>query len=243
LLNSKEHVECLNEWATTRGITTQHCTFNPFLIKDQLRLISSSNIEPQYRKQSVIVDLIDQKVRGTTRRLANKAQGAGVTVKAYSWETHLEVFHEMYLATMERTNAKEHWKLPFKWFRAFSRLLNPHLLVAEHNGRPESACLIVYSHQYPVAYYHFAASYNRLNTMGINHMMVLAACEFIKSTGIRHLYLGGGVTDHPDDSLLVFKSGFSQHKVPVYSYEIKYDKTGGNGLDKTVRAERAGASE
>src|SRR6202030_159125 len=82
--SSLEHTESLLEWAENRGFKSQYVTLVPSLAKNQLKLLASSGIEPEYRKQSVIVDLNDQKIRGTTRRLANKAQTAGVSVKNYS---------------------------------------------------------------------------------------------------------------------------------------------------------------
>lgn len=221
LLNSKEHVESLNEWAEDHDIRSQHYTLVPNLTQDQLRLLSSSNINPVFRKNSVLVDLNNQKIRGTTRRLANKAQGEGVTVKQYDY-TYLKYFIDIYTSTLERRNAKEHWYFTPKWFEVFCRLVKPCLMLANYQGKFEAGCLIAYSQQYPVAYYHFAGSYNTYPTLGINHMMVLAACEFVKSINMSKLYLGGGVTDSEDDSLMIFKSGFSKLRLPVYGYNMEY---------------------
>src|SRR5258706_1145897 len=226
LISSREHTESLREWAQKHGFSSKYTTLVPFLAKEQLRLLSSSGITPELRKDSVIVDLNNQKVRGTSRRLANKAQAAGVTIKNYSLD-NINQFINMYNFTMDRVEAKEHWRFSPKWFEVFARFVNPCLMMAEFNGKIESGCLIAYSHQYPVAYYHFAGSYNRLNTMGINHMLVLAACEFIKKVGIRYLYLGGGITGKSEDPLLIFKRGFSRDLVPVYIYQ-DHDNTGLN---------------
>jgi lipid II:glycine glycyltransferase (peptidoglycan interpeptide bridge formation enzyme) len=222
-LNSREHTESVAEWAVKHGFSSKYCTLIPFLAKEQLKLLSSSNISPEYRKESVIIDLNDQKIRGTTRRMANKAQSLGATVKTYSLD-NLKYFIDMYAATMDRVHAQEHWNFSPKWFEVFARFLNPCLMMTEFEGKLESGCLILYSHQYPVAYYHFQGSFNRFPTVGINHMLVLAACEFVKSIGIRYLYLGGGVTDKEDDGLFVFKKGFSSDKLPVFSYNITYNK-------------------
>ncbi len=236
LINSREHTESLREWAEKHGFSSKYTTLVPFLAKEQLRLLSSSGITPELRKDSVIVDLNNQKVRGTSRRLANKAQTAGVTIKNYSLD-NINQFIDMYNFTMDRVEAKEHWRFSPKWFEVFVRFVNPCLMMAEFNGKIESGCLIAYSHQYPVAYYHFAGSYNRLNTMGINHMLVLAACEFIKKVGIRYLYLGGGITDKSEDPLLIFKRGFSRDLVPVYINKIVYN------IEVTAPKESTGVQE
>lgn len=222
MLNSHEHTEGLREWARLRDITGEYCTLSPVLLRQQLRLLGSSTVNPEFRKQSVIINMNNQRVRGTTRRMANKAQSAGVTIKSYDPATYLDTFYEMYLETMDRVKAKDHWKFSFNWFQAFNRLVKPQLLLAEFEGKIESGCLIVYSQQYPVAYYHFAGTFAKFPQLGVNHMLVLAACDFVKSLGIQYLYLGGGATDRAEDGLFLFKSGFSQDRLPVYSYAVSY---------------------
>ena len=101
LINSREHTESLREWAEKHGFSSKYTTLVPFLAKEQLRLLSSSGITPELRKDSVIVDLNNQKVRGTSRRLANKAQTAGVTIKNYSLD-NINQFIDMYNFTMDR---------------------------------------------------------------------------------------------------------------------------------------------
>src|SRR6266853_536422 len=172
LINSREHTESLREWAQKHGFKSKYTTLVPFLSKEQLRLLSSSGITPEFKKNSVIIDLNDQKVRGTTRRMANKAQAAGVTIKNYPLD-QIDNFVDMYNSTMDRVNAKEHWRFSPKWFEIFARFVNPCLMMAEYQGKLEAGCLIAYSQQYPVAYYHFQGSYNRMSAMGINHMLVL----------------------------------------------------------------------
>src|SRR5258706_1934511 len=227
LINSREHTESLREWAQERGFKSKYTTLVPFLAKEQVKLLSSSGITPEFKKNSVIIDLDNQKVRGTSRRMANKAQSAGVTIKNYPLD-QIDNFVDMYNITMDRVEAKDHWRFSSKWFEIFARFVNPCLMMAEYQGKLEAGCLIAYSQQYPVAYYHFQGSYNRMNTIGINHMLVLAACEFIKKVGIRYLYLGGGITDKEEDGLFVFKSGFSQDRVPVYTYKTMYGTVNGS---------------
>lgn len=222
LINSREHTESLREWAEKHDFRSKYITLIPFLAKNQLKLLSSSGISPEYRKDSVIIDLNNQKIRGTTRRLANKAHSVGVRVNSYSLD-NIKHFIEIYNATMDRVSAKEHWYFSPKWFECFARFVKPHLLLADYLGKFEAGCLIVYSQQYPVAYYHFAGSYNNYPKLGINHMMVLAACEYIRSIGIQYLYLGGGITDQSNDSLLLFKSGFSTDRLPVFTYKQVYN--------------------
>src|SRR5258708_24042453 len=159
LINSREHTESLREWAEKHGFKSKYTTLIPSLSKEQLRLLSSSGISPELRKDSVIVDLHNQKVRGTTRRMANKAQSAGVTIKNYPLE-NINQFIDLYTSTMDRVGAKEHWYFSPKWFEVFARFVNPCLMMAEFLGKIEAGCLIAYSQNYPISYYHFAGNYN-----------------------------------------------------------------------------------
>lgn len=219
LVNAQEHVDNLNDWARKQGLVKQYCTLIPFLSEKQTELLKTTDIITERKKDSVIIDLKDQKIRGTTRRMANKAREAGVVIKSHPL-SDIKDFYKIYETTMDRKNAKDHWRFPVSWFESFVRFLKPTLLLAEYKGNIEAGCLVIYSQQYPVAYYHFAGSYNTHPSLGINHLMVLAASEFIKTSGVRYLYLGGGITDNPNDNLLIFKSGFSQKRLPVHSYEV-----------------------
>ena len=211
----KEHSDSLKEWAKKHQVNSEYCTLIPNLAREQIKAL---DFTADFKKLAVVVDLTDMKVRGTTRRLANRAQGMGVEVRSYSSD-FLSYFIQIYNETMERVNAKDHWRFTSPWFQAFDRFVKPCIMLAKYDGQFIAGCLIAYSQQYPVAYYHFAGCKDLFLGKGINQQMVLAACEFIKLQGIQKLFLGGGITDKQDDGLLVFKSGFSPLKQPVYTYE------------------------
>lgn len=220
----KEHMEGVDNWCHKYGVKSQYATLIPWLVSEQLRLMAPTQVEPQYIKESVYVDVHNIDVRKTSRHAANKAQGAGVEVVSYPLiPPNIEMFFAMYNFTMDRVGAKDHFRFSFEWFQGFAKYVKPELLVTIFEGKVQSACLIAYSQQYPVAYYHFAASYNRIPTLGINHMLVLAACEFVKSKNMKYLYLGGGTTPDTHDNLLIFKSGFSKLRFPVYQYQRMHE--------------------
>lgn len=215
------HRDQLWEWAARRGVTNEYCTLNPFpeIHINQLQLINAYT-PCVFKKFSVAIDLSNIKLRGTTRRLATQAKNAGVSINSYHIYTHLHYFLKLYEQTMDRKQAADHWKLGASWFEHFSRFIYPHLLLATHEGKVVAACLVAYKGIYQTAYYHFAASAADCPP-GTNHMMVLAAAEMVKSLGAKYLYLGGGLTDKPDDGLFMFKAGFSKMRLPVYGYETK----------------------
>ena len=228
VIREPEHFIELDKWAQKHGVTNQYGTLNPFLIKHQLQLLP---YESEYVKDTVVMDLNKPEIRGTTRRLANKAQGAGYKVELcpiYFNGMHSDAFkyfYRMYEITMERNHAADHWRFSWAWFQAFAKYVQPHLLCVSNRGSIEAACLIAYMPNYQTAYYHFAGSFSKNNNLGINHMMVLAAAEYVKTQGARYLHLGGGVSSDTKDGLFVFKSGFSKTRFPIYVYRKNYAQT------------------
>jgi hypothetical protein len=239
-INGEDHFKYLDEYAIQNGCTNQYCTLNPFLQISQLLLLSGTNIRPQYKKNSVIVDLDHIKPRGTTRNLANKAQSAGVIVSTYPClelsklygiqggirsvaSPALKHFYDMYELTMDRNEASKDWRFELEFFKNLCQFNTPLLFGASYKGKLEAACIVLYRPTIsPNAYYHFAASNNSYPELGINHMMILAVCEYLKANGAKFLHLGGGRTDDPKDGLFVFKSGFSKLTAPVYTYTVNY---------------------
>lgn len=218
---AQEHVDNVNNWAVKHGLRSQYATLIPSLAEKQVEFLKKTDVIVERKKESVIVDLNDFKMRGTTRRTANKAQSAGVLIKEYQLD-RIKDFVDIYNAAMDRKDAKGHWRFSSKWFELFGRFVKPLLLLAEYENKIEAGCLVAYSQQYPVAYYHFAATYGKHPNLGVNHMLLSTACEVMKNKGFKYLYLGGGLTNSSDDSLLIFKSGFSKKRLPVFTYKICY---------------------
>lgn len=219
----QEHLSGLRFWAQEKGALGEYCTLNPFFYEHQCNLLTNgSTIKPLLIKEAVYIDLNNIKPRGTTRRLANKAQAAGVTVVEAGLAS-LPIFTKMYNEATEYLSMKEHWRFPETFFNALYRIPKARLMIASLNGEPKASCILLAGHPYETAYYHFAASTER-TSLGVSHLLVLAAAEYCKGLGHKRLFLGGGITNDPKDSLLTFKSGFSKLRLPVYSYEVDYTK-------------------
>lgn len=224
IANSVHRNELIYEFNTSVSLLApkQYCSLNPFMWEYQKFLLKGRPEEPKLIKEAVYIDLNNIKPRGTTRRLANKAQAAGVIVVEAGLDS-LPIFTKMYNEATKYLSMKEHWHFPEAFFNALYRIPKAKLMVASLNGEPKASCIILAGHPYETAYYHFAASTDR-TSLGVSHLMVLAAAEYCKSLGHKRLFLGGGITNDPKDSLLTFKSGFSKLRLPVYSYCVDYTK-------------------
>lgn len=215
-----QHRASLWKWGVEHSVTSCFITLNPFLYTHQCMFLNEHGNLVQHAKEVVFIDLNNMKLRGTTRRLANKAQGLGAQVMTVSpTKENVQVFNEIYTNTMDRAKAKEYWYTPPKFFQELLLLAGGKLMLVTYKGEVEAGCIIIPSYANRICYYHYAGSYNRYPQDGISHMMVLAAAEFAKSLGCDKLHLGGGVTADPNDGLLTFKAGFSDLRAPVYTYQ------------------------
>ena len=79
-----------------------------------------------------------------------------------------------------------------------------------------AACILM--HDCDTAYYHFSGSDERFNEFCPNNLLVFEAAAWARSRGYRRFHLGGGVSSSPQDSLFVFKSGFSDRRATLHTY-------------------------
>lgn len=175
-----------------------------------------------FEKHVVVMDLgasIDAGLRKGHKSSIALAQRSGVTVEEVQPSArNIETFWKLYRRTMERRQASEGWHLSCDHFVRMARLMDEHfaLFFARIEDEVESACIVL--HGYDTAYYHFAATRYRHRNLGVNNLMVYKVAEWAKGFGYRKFHLGGGVTAAPDDSVLKFKTGFSDEKIPVYCH-------------------------
>jgi hypothetical protein len=69
-----------------------------------------------------------------------------------------------------------------------------------------------------IAYAHLLGSNGEGRNSGLDEILYCDAARSLKRMGYRRFILGGGLTDSPDDTLLAFKSGFSDIKIFTGSY-------------------------
>jgi serine/alanine adding enzyme len=212
-------------WCEAEGIASEFCSLHPLMSEHQCALFEGS-IALDYIKDVVVIDLdggeteMLKGLRKGHRSSISAARRAGVRVETVeATPANLDVFREMYLATMKRREAASRWWLPEDFFPATVQCLGPSrttLLFAFVNDAVESGCLLI--HDFTTAYYHFAGTFGLHPSLGVNNLLVWEAAIYAKMAGYLRLHLGGGVTASPDDSLFRFKAGFTGGRAPLHTY-------------------------
>ncbi len=154
-------------------------------------------------------------LRENHRRNIKKAMRLGVEI---SWDTrgeHLEQFYTLYVETMRRRQAASFYFFPMEFFRSTLDLLgdSAFLGVARFQGRVVAGALFLRHNGF--LHYHFGGSQEESLELGANHLLFYQAAVWGQEHGSRYFHLGGGLK--PDDSLYLFKAGFSKQTAPFYT--------------------------
>jgi GNAT superfamily N-acetyltransferase len=142
------------------------------------------------------------------RRDITRAVRLGYVARMDEEWRHLESFGHLYRATMARRSAR-----PFYFFADthFDRLRDAlgesvHLCVVEKDGAVAAAGLFVETDG--IVQYHLSGTSDAFRAVQPTKLMIHIVRGWAKARGSQVLHLGGGVGGQ-DDSLLLFKIGFS----------------------------------
>jgi Acetyltransferase (GNAT) domain len=239
----KRFAEAFARWCDDADIASEFASLHPFMAQHQLAIVSPV-LAPKLEKNIVFVDLAQSEaatkkdIRKGHRSSIAAARRAGARIeKVEATANNLALFNEMYDATMVRQNAADRWFVPKNYFETCMRQLGAgrsSLFFAFLDHNVESGCLLM--HDFATAYYHFAGTYAKHPALGVNNLMVYETAIWARSAGYTRFHLGGGVTGNNDDSLLRFKSGFSDLRAPLYTYFCIRDKAVYDRLCERKRA-------
>jgi hypothetical protein len=126
---------------------------------------------------------------------------------------------------MVRRNAAARWFVPDTFFSDCCKHLGRgrvSLFFAFVGSVVECAYLLM--HDFGVAYYHFAGTRAQFPDLRANNLTMYETALWAQKAGYGRYYLGGGVTSDERDTLLRFKSGFSNLHLPLYTYFCIRDK-------------------
>jgi hypothetical protein len=130
---------------------------------------------------------------------------------------HLESFKQMYRATMARRMAAPFYFFSDAYFDGLRDALGGslHLCVVEKDGIIAAAGLFVETNG--IVQYHLSGMNDAFRRVRPTKLMIHFVRSWAKERGDRYLHLGGGVGG-ADDSLLLFKAGFSSLRRPFWTW-------------------------
>ena len=237
----------LREWCSERRIAAEFCSLHPLI--DNRPLVSGwQDVAPRPQKRVVYLDLtrgeaaLWRDVNRGHRSSINRARHGGVRVERVAPDAAaLAEFGRLYALTMRRHQAAERWRLPAGYFDHCVRLLGPGraaLFFARSGGAVASAYFLL--HDSGIAYYQFGGSDDAYFALRPNNLLLYETALWAQRAADRVYYLGGGVTDGEDDSLLRYKTGFGGGSATLYTYgRIHHRATYDRLCELKVRHEQA----
>jgi len=229
------------KWALDAGIVSEFLLYNPMLLSHQLPLAMAmpgtmharETLSPMHFERNVVVLPITYGDEGHRRVGMDDARAHAIksayakqpTVTAFTSDpldgASLQNFARLYDGLMERKGAALRWRKDQKFFAdLFDRCDNQVFGIQALLGGPAAAAVFSRSGDY--AYYEFAAATER-PPQGLSDIAIDVGMAFAGKHGAGWLYLGGGLTNDPNDSLFAYKRSFGGIVLDVYSYREVVD--------------------
>jgi hypothetical protein len=132
----------------------------------------------------------------------------------FNVESDLGRFMELYEQTMDRNRAGEFYYFDEAYFKKFLGLPGVELWSVYHESKPISMGFFIFGEQ--IAYYHLSGNSPEALKLNANYYLLEKMRERAKNLSKQVLFLGGGRTSSPEDSLYRFKSKFSPLRWDFY---------------------------
>ena len=216
-------LKSFHKYCREHRVVSEFARLHPLLGNHQI-LPDSNKV---FHHETVYIDLrrseqdIWREIRKGHKSSIKKALHSQVKVVRDENRKYIEQFHKLYIATMRRQQASPSYFFPISFFEDTLGLLGQHasLFVALHDEKVTTAAVILRYGDY--VHYHFSGSDADSLYLCANHLLIYEVAKWAKQQGAKFFHLGGGL--QPNDSLFVFKSGFSSKRAPFYTYRRVHD--------------------
>jgi len=177
--------------------------------------------------ETIYVDLTlplaeqDRQTRANHRTGARRLLAAGYRVEVDGWD-RLEAFTRIYLATMAQRGADPGYRFGLDYFQELHLRLGGRIhlaMVLDQDGREAAGGL--FSRVEGLMQFHLAGTDPDHRHLGPAKLMILHMRDWGREAGARRLHLGGGV-GCADDSLALFKRGFSALRAPFATVRLVF---------------------
>ena len=199
-----------------------HPFLNPMALKTHFNFLA-------FNRATVIVDLIQKNVTrwkfytDSTRNCIRKAE------KKLNLRLLLPnewpLCKKLYELGLTRNKASENYFFSDKYFQDLLSQRWCKTWVAEDTEGPLAMACFLKADNCPLVHYHLSGGDDRSRRTNAIYLLLENAFQYFTEIGCRWVYLGGGRSIATQDTLLKFKSKFSNVLVPFYTGGIIFDKT------------------
>ena len=178
--------------------------------------------------QTVYIDLtlpqeeLWHQTRAGHRSEINRARKKGFTVEIQPDWNDFEEFFRAYTETMSRVSASEHYFFSREYFAELRRSIGDvlHLAICHKDG--VVTCGGIFSEVCGIVQYHLSGTTEEFHSQYPTKVMLDSVRTWAKERGNHTMHLGGGYGGS-EDSLFLFKAGFSHLRAPFYTWRLISD--------------------
>ncbi|MGP1383670.1 MAG: GNAT family N-acetyltransferase [Thainema sp.] len=220
-------LQTLKQGLRERGVCSAFFRLHPIWDADLELDLAAEEYCFQGETVSVNLALTESEIwnhtRSDHRNRINRAKREGMTAHIVPWHEALSTFVDIYMETMSRVGAADHY-LEFDevYFAELGGLLGDrlHLCLVERNGEVASAGL--YTEWNGVVQAIFGGTRTAFLKQSPSTLETHCVALWAKSRGHRWLHLGGGV-GATQDPLFRYKAGFSRQRHRFYTLRLITD--------------------
>lgn len=210
-----------HNYCVLTNIVTEFVRLHPYY-KNFLPLSKLTNIDITKRSEVVYIDLeqdeslIRKSMTKGNKSSVSKARRSGIEIRCSSTKDEIEVFYQLYVATMKRNKAKSAYFFSRDFFSDTFQLLgeNVKLFSAWYKDQVIAASLFLFRSN--LAHYYLSGADANFLYLCPNNLLLYEAILWAKERGYKIFNLGGGYES--DDGLFQFKSSFSKTTADFYTY-------------------------
>lgn len=204
-----ESWQAYSNWCREHQVLVEFVRFHPLL--ENWRFFSG---EAMSDRETVWVDLklpdllASYEVRARTA--IRKAIKQGLCVEWWAAERFHKSFQPLYSATMEGLKANGFYFFPPEYFSRLAQWDDARYAVSLHEGEVVAAAIFLQGPN--ILEYHLSAANGVGKKLGATNLLLHEAGLYGQQVGCSRLHLGGGANADANNSLLFFKSGFSDRR-------------------------------
>lgn len=206
--------QAYSSWCEEHRVLAEFVRFHPLL--ENWRFFSGEAVADRetvwvYLKLPDLLASYEVRARTAIR----KAVKQSLSVEWWAAKRFHEAFQPLYCATMEGLKASSFYFFPPEYFSRLAQWDGVHYAVSLYEGKVVAAAIFMQGPD--ILEYHLSAADEVGKKFGATNLLLHEAGLYGQRAGCSRLHLGGGVNADANNSLLFFKSGFSDRRA---SYKI-----------------------
>lgn len=174
-------------------------------------------------------DVIWENIVSRNRNHIRKAEKSGIEIRHGKGMDLMDMFMEVYNATMRKDNAEEYYYFKREFYESIDRDLrdNYEMFYAMYEGRPIAMSIMIFANGR--LNYHLSGSDIEYRNLAPSNLLLYKAALWGCKQGFKTFHLGGGVGSG-EDNLYKFKAAFNRNSDYQFSIgkqifdQEKYDE-------------------